>query len=122
IASFPQSISPGNEQRFYWSSEAADQQGNRNLIGIKNKSIDKLIDHVIFAKDRAELVAATRALDRVLLWNQYLVAQWHYPFDRLAYWDKFARPEKMPSVTPAFDRVWWVDAERAKALAAKRAQ
>lgn len=122
VTTWGQSISPGNEQRQYWSSEAADQEGNRNVIGIKNKTIDKLIDMLIFAKDRAELVAATRALDRVLLANHYLVAQWHYPFSRIAYWDKFGRPGKLPSITPAFDRVWWFDETRAKDLAAKRAQ
>ncbi len=122
VTTWGQSISPGNEQRQYWSSEAADQEGNRNVIGIKNKAIDKLIDILIFAKDRAELVATTRALDRVLLSNHYLVAQWHYPFNRIAYWDKFGRPDKLPSLTPAFDRVWWLDEVRAKDLAAKRAQ
>ena len=82
---FAQSLSPGNEQRDYWGSEAAGQDGSRNVIGIKNPAVDKLIDKIIFAKDRAELVAATRALDRVLLWNHYVVPQWHYPFERIAY-------------------------------------
>lgn len=122
VASWGQSISPGNEQRVYWSSQAADQEGSRNVIGIKNKAIDHLIDKVIFAKDREELVVATRALDRVLVWNHYLVAQWHYPFNRIAYWDKFGRPDKLPSLTPAFDRVWWSDEAKAKALAERRAQ
>jgi microcin C transport system substrate-binding protein len=122
VMSWGQSISPGNEQRQYWSSEAADQEGNRNVVGIKNRSIDKLIDKLIFARDRAELVAATRALDRVLLWNHYVVAQWHYPYSRIAYWDKFGRPDKLPSLTPAFDRVWWLDETKAKDLAARRAQ
>lgn len=122
VSSYGQSISPGNEQRVYWSSEAAGQEGTRNYIGIRNKAIDKLIDKVIFAKDRPELVAATRALDRVLIWNHYLVPQWYYPFDRMATWDKFGRPGKLPSQLPSFDRVWWFDEARAKDLAAKRAQ
>ena len=75
IASWPESLSPGNEQRDFWSSQAADTPGSRNYIGIKNPAIDALIERVIFAKDRAELVAATRALDRVLLWNHYVVPQ-----------------------------------------------
>ena len=86
----PQSFSPGNEQREFWGSEAADKEGSRNLIGIKNPAIDTLIDKIILAKDRADLVAATRALDRVLLWNHYVVPQFHSPFERLAFWDKFA--------------------------------
>ncbi len=107
---FAQSQSPGNEQRDFWGSAAADQEGSRNVIGIKNPAIDKLIDKIVFAKDRAELVAATRALDRVLLWNHYVVPQWHYPFDRIAIWDMFGRPQKLPSQTPAsLSRVWWID-------------
>ena len=73
---WPQSLSPGNEQRGYWGSQAADQSGSHNLIGIKNPAVDALIDQVIFAKSRADLVAATKALDRVLLWNHYVVPQW----------------------------------------------
>ena len=70
-----QSLSPGNEQREFWGSQAADRAGSQNTIGIKNPAIDALIDQVIFAKDRADLVAATKALDRVLLWNFYVVPQ-----------------------------------------------
>ena len=73
-----ESLSPGNEQRGYWGSQAADQPGSHNLIGIKNPAVDKLIDQVVFAKSRADLVAATKALDRVLLWNNYVVPQWTY--------------------------------------------
>ena len=73
-----QSLSPGNEQRDFWGSQAADQPGSRNLVGIKNPAVDALIDRVIFAKNRDELVAATKALDRVLLWNHYVVPQWTY--------------------------------------------
>jgi microcin C transport system substrate-binding protein len=121
-ATFAQSISPGNEQRFFWGSTVADQEGGRNAIGIKNPAIDKLIDKVIFAKDRAELVAATKALDRVLLWNAYGVSQWHYPYERLVYWTKFGRPEKLPSRSSSFERVWWYDDAAAKKLAEARSQ
>ena len=78
VANWGQSLSPGNEQRDYWGSQAADQPGSRNLVGIKNPAVDALIERVIFAKNRAELVAATKALDRVLLWNHYVVPQWTY--------------------------------------------
>src|SRR5690606_40763885 len=84
VASFPQSHSPGNEQREYWGSAAADKNGSRNIIGIKNPALDELIEDLVQAKDREEVVAATRAIDRVLLWNYYVVPQWHYPFDRVA--------------------------------------
>ena len=79
MSSWGESLSPGNEQREYWGSQAAEQAGSRNIIGIKNPAIDTLIERVIFAKDRDELVAATKALDRVLLWNHYVVPQWTYP-------------------------------------------
>jgi len=114
IASWPQSLSPGNEQRNFWGSQAADQPGSRNLIGIKNPAVDAMIDRVIFTKDRADLIAATKALDRVLLWNFYVVPQWTYPFVRTARWDRFGHPETMPKYgRSAFPAVWWWDPERA---------
>ena len=82
----------------YWGSQAADMAGSRNIVGIKNPAIDKLIDRVIFAKDRADLVAATKALDRVLLWNHYVVPQWNYPKVRTARWDRFGRPSESAQV------------------------
>ena len=114
VAGWGQSLSPGNEQRGYWSSQAADQAGSRNYVGIKNPAIDTLIDRVIFTKDRDDLVAATKALDRVLLWNYYVVPQWNYPFTRTARWDRFGRPETMPKYgRSAFPSVWWWDADKA---------
>jgi microcin C transport system substrate-binding protein len=112
--SWGESLSPGNEQRGNWGSQAADQPGSENLIGIKDPAIDALIDRVIFAKDRAELVAATKALDRVLLWNHFVVPQWTYGKQRTARWDRFGRPEKLPEYgASAFPTIWWWDAERA---------
>ncbi len=113
-ASWGESLSPGNEQRGYWSSQAADIPGSRNLVGIKNPAVDRLIERVIYAKDRAELVAATHALDRVLLWNFYVVPQWTYPKVRTARWDRFGRPEAMPKYgTSAFPAIWWWDKDKA---------
>ena len=122
VDNFAQSVSPGNEQRQFWGSESADKDGSRNTIGVKNPAIDKLIDKVVFAKDRAELVAATKALDRVLLWNFYCVPHWHYPYERLAYWDMFGRPEKLPSQTSAPMQVWWIDAAKVKTVDAGKAK
>ena len=114
VASWGQSLSPGNEQRGFWGSQAADQAGSRNLVGIKNPAVDKLIERVIFATSRDDLVAATRALDRVLLWNHYVVPQWSYPFQRTARWDRFSHPEKMPTyAASAFPTIWWWDADKA---------
>lgn len=114
VSSWGQSLSPGNEQREYWGSKAADRPGSRNSIGIKNPAVDKLIERVIYAKSREELVAATHALDRVLLWNNYVVPQWSYPFQRTARWDRFSHPETMPKyAASAFPTVWWWDAAKA---------
>jgi microcin C transport system substrate-binding protein len=114
ISSWPESLSPGNEQREYWGSQAADAAGSRNIIGIKNPAIDKLIERVIFTKDRDDLVAATKALDRVLLWNHYVVPQWNYPKVRTARWDRFGRPSELPKYgASGFPAIWWFDADKA---------
>lgn len=120
IDSFPQSESPGNEQRDFWGSAAADREGSRNTAGIKNPAIDKLIDKVVFATSREELVAATNALDRVLLWNFYVAPHWHYPYERIVTWDIFGRPEKLPSQSSGLTQVWWIDPQKQKALEAAR--
>ncbi|MGB6948962.1 MAG: extracellular solute-binding protein [Methyloceanibacter sp.] len=117
VANFAQSNSPGNEQRDFWGSDAAGREGSRNLIGIKDPAIDTLVDRVIFAKDREELVAATRALDRVLLWNEFVVPQWFSPRVRIAYWNRYGQPETLPDLTPGFLQVWWFDQEKADHLA-----
>ncbi|MEO9339172.1 extracellular solute-binding protein [Mesorhizobium sp. SB112] len=115
----PQSSSPGNEQRDYWGSQAADAQGSRNYSGIKNPVVDALVDRIIFATDRDDLVAATHALDRVLLWNYYIVPQFSRPNIFLAYWNKFGIPDKQPEYLGADIDSWWIDPEKEKALAAK---
>jgi microcin C transport system substrate-binding protein len=120
VGGFPQSISPGNEQRDYFGSISADKNGTRNTAGIKNPAVDKLIEKIVFAKDRDDLVAATRALDRVLLWNTYVVPHWNYPFERLATWDTFGRPAVLPRRMAALMQVWWIDPEKKKALDAAR--
>jgi microcin C transport system substrate-binding protein len=109
-----ESLSPGNEQREFWGSQAADVPGARNVLGIKNPAVDALIDKVIFAKDRAELVAATKALDRLLLWNFYVVPQFSYPFARYARWDRFSHAEPLPKYgRSGLPTLWWYDAEKA---------
>jgi microcin C transport system substrate-binding protein len=114
VSSWGQSLSPGNEQREFWGTQAADMAGSRNIIGIKNPAIDKLIERLIFAKDRDDLVAATKALDRVLLWNHYVVPQWNYPKVRTARWDRFGRPAELPKYgQSAFPSIWWYDADKA---------
>lgn len=116
---FGQSDSPGNEQREFWGSKAADTHGSRNLVGIKDPIVDALVDRIIFATDRDDLVAATHALDRVLLWSYYVVPQWHRPVVWLAYWNKFGIPDKQPAYIGADTDSWWIIPEKEKALAAK---
>jgi microcin C transport system substrate-binding protein len=114
VANWGESLSPGNEQREYWGSQSADMAGSRNIIGIKNPAIDKLIERVIYTKDRDDLVAATRALDRVLLWNHYVVPQWNYPKVRTARWDRFGRPSELPKYgLSGFPALWWFDPDKA---------
>lgn len=120
-AGWSQSISPGNEQRDYFSSQAADVPGSRNLPGIKNPAVDALIERIIFANDRAELVAACKAMDRVLLWNFYVVPQFDIPYERYARWDRFSRPDPLPKYgISGFPDIWWWDADKA-AKTGKRA-
>lgn len=114
IDQWGESLSPGNEQREFWGSQAADVPGARNTIGIKNPAVDALIEKVIYAKDRGELVAATHALDRVLLWNFYLVPQFTYGFSRYARWDRFSHAEPLPKYgRSGLPTLWWYDAEKA---------
>ncbi len=120
IMGFGQSFSPGNEQRSYWGSAAADQTGSRNAIGIKDPVIDELVEMVINAPDRDSLVQRTRALDRVLLWGHYLVPQFHVGEDRYAHWDKFSWPETL-SIRGTSPTLWWIDEDKETALAARRA-
>ncbi len=110
-----QSESPGNEQRLFWSSAAADAADSRNFAGIRNPVVDELIEGLISACTREELVAWTRALDRVLLWNFYVIPNWHVRADRVIYWDKYQRPA-MPVKSGVNTSLWWFDADRAAAL------
>lgn len=118
VSGFGQSESPGNEQRDFWSSEAAGRQGSRNVIGIQNPAVDALIEKIIDARDRKSLITATRALDRVLLWNHYVIPQWHVRNDRIAYWDKFGIPKHPKYGADAMS--WWIDEEKASALRRKK--
>ncbi len=102
-----QSESPGNEQREFWSSSRADMPGSRNLIGIKNPVIDQLVEEIITARTREDLVTRTRALDRILQWNYYTIPQWYFGAWRLAWWNKLDHPAKLSGMTPAILDTWW---------------
>lgn len=117
ITGWAQSLSPGNEQREFWGSLAADRQGSRNYAGIKNPAIDDIIEKLIVAESREELVMHTRALDRILLWNHYTIPQLRSYQDRLAYWNKFGVPGRIPLQGPV-PFSWWYDEAKVAALAA----
>ncbi len=120
ITVWGQSENPGNEQRSDWTSAAAKQPGSRNLAGIHDPVVDQLVDGIIAAPDRKQLVAYTRALDRVLLWSFYVIPNWHIAADRVLYWDKFSRPPVPVKVGVMVNR-WWYDTVKATNLAARRA-
>jgi microcin C transport system substrate-binding protein len=121
VALFPQSLSPGNEQREFFGSQSADEPGSRNVLGIKSPVIDELIEELINAPDRAGLVAHTRALDRVLQYDYYVVPQFHLGAFWVAYWDKFRRPEIAPKYGLGFD-TWWVDPNAEQSVEAKKGE
>lgn len=111
-----QSLSPGNEQNEYWGSEAADREGSQNYVGIKNPAVDALIQRIVYAEDRDTLVAATKALDRVLLHNEYVVPQFRAPNDRIVYWDRIDHTD-LPKFTTGFPMTWWYDKQKAEDIA-----
>ena len=115
VAGWGQSNSPGNEQRSYWSTAAADIPNTRNFPGIKDPVIDEIIELVVYAEDRKSLVERTRALDRVLLYGYYVIPNWHIQNHRVLYWDKFSRPTGYLISGIMFDR-WWYDEAKAAAL------
>ena len=119
VFTFSQSLSPGNEQRNFWSSQAADTNGSRNIIGIKNNVVDLLIENLINAKDREDLITITKALDRVLLWNYYVIPQWHISSYRVLYWDIFDQPKQKPKYSLGFD-TWWVNQNKYNNISSQR--
>ena len=116
IGGWGQSESPGNEQRNYWSSAAADSPAARNFVGIQDPVIDELIELVITAPSRESLVARTRALDRVLLHHHFVIPNWHLSKRRIAYWDKFDRPPDGNAKIGTSFNWWWFDAQKAARL------
>ena len=120
VSSRGQSLSPGNEQRNFWTTAAADIEGSQNLAGIRDPAIDALVDQLIQAPDRATLVATTRALDRVLQWGHYVIPNWHIRSFRLIYWNKFGRPATPPRYGLGYPDTWWVDPDTLAALDAAR--
>ena len=109
------SLSPGNEQAFYWGTAAADQEATRNYPGVRDPVVDALIDRMTKVRERDDFVAVVQALDRVLLWGHYFVPLYHLNDDRIAYWDRLIRPEKTPLYGPLTETWWHASAAHGKA-------
>ena len=118
VGGFPQSSSPGNEQREFWTSGAADNPGSRNFIGLRDPAIDQLVENLINANSRQSLVNHARALDRVLLWGYYVIPNWHIKTWRVAYWNHIGHPDVSPKYDVGID-TWWI---KPQAPAATNAQ
>ena len=116
IRRYVQPNTPGIEQKTYFSSETVNIPGSRNFAGIKNPAVDSLIDKIITARNREDLKNATRALDRVIMWNKFFIPQWYKGMHNIAYWDKFGQPEIRPRYDTGFLDTWWYDEEKAKLL------
>ncbi|NWA26051.1 ABC transporter substrate-binding protein [Pseudomonas gingeri] len=118
VGSFPQSSSPGNEQREFWKSSSADKPGSRNLLGLKDPAVDTLVEALIDSDSRQSLVEHARALDRVLQWGFYVIPNWHINTWRVAYWDHIGHPK----VSPAYDvglYTWWIKPDAKPAVSLK---
>ena len=119
VTGYGQSRSPGNEQRYMWSSEAAETPGSRNYMGIKNPAIDELIDTIVKAESRTELIASLQAMDRILTHQFYIVPHWYIAYDRVVYWQKFMHPKINPSQSPIINNIlewWWWNKDKARNL------
>jgi microcin C transport system substrate-binding protein len=113
VQRYVQNNTPGIEQKTYYGSAMADTPGSRNLAGIKNPAVDYLVDRVIGSNSRKELITAVHALDRVLMWNKYMVPQWYKGVHNLAYWNKFERPKVKPKFDLGMLDTWWYSPQKA---------
>lgn len=116
VGSLLQSDSLGNEQRDFFASSRADLVGSRNFAGIKNPVVDDLVEHLIQSSSHEILCSRGKALDRVLLWNFYMIPMWHKGADMIAYWDKFGHPQKASPYYPYLVNTWWYDKTKADAI------
>ncbi|MBT7272443.1 MAG: ABC transporter substrate-binding protein, partial [Nitrospina sp.] len=119
VANYPQSRSPGNEQRSMWSTEASSTPGSRNYMGIKNPAVDDLINNIVEAKSRKKLINSIQAMDRILTHQFYIVPNWYISYDRIVYWNKFSHPKINASQSIIINNIlewWWHDENKATAL------
>lgn len=117
-AVIPQSLSPGNEQRYFFHSSAKDMPGSYNYAGISDPAVDQLVDKIIAAPNREELITRCRAMDRILLQGYYLIPNWYTSNWHLAFWNKFSYPKKFPPYGVGFFG-WWIDKTKLERLEKK---
>ncbi|MER2520185.1 MAG: extracellular solute-binding protein [Bdellovibrionales bacterium] len=117
---FGQSLSPGNEQYDFWSSTKANTKGSRNRIGVRDPAVDDIVNRLIRSQSREELVTACHALDRLLLWQHYVIPHWHFGAYRVAAWDIFGRPNTPPPYGLDIIGDWWIDSSKAEKINALR--
>ena len=115
VLGWGQSLSPGNEQRGFWTTAAAKRPASNNWSGLQNRAVDDLVEQLIAAPDRKQLVLRTRALDRLLLSLHLGIPNWHTPFERIVFWDKFGYPDK-PTISGTDIMTWWFDPAKASRL------
>jgi microcin C transport system substrate-binding protein len=121
VLKFPQFLTPGEEQRGYFGSKAADMPGSKNVSGLKNPAVDALINRVVNAKTRDELIVAARALDRVVMWSEIVIPHWFKGAHNIAYWNKYERPATKPRYDLGLLDTWWFNSEKAKFIEAGEA-
>ncbi len=124
VVGYPQSRSPGNEQRYMWGGEAANTPGSRNYMGIQNPAVDELIEKIVQADSRKDLVNHIQAMDRILTHQFYVVPHWYIAYDRIVYWNRFSYPKINPSQSAIINNIlewWWWDEDKAQKLKKARA-
>ncbi len=115
-----QPMTPGVEQRNFWSSPSANVTGSFNFSGIQDPAVDALVENLVRAKNRGESVAAARALDRALSWNWYVIHNWYSGTYRLGLWDRFGRPAVKPKFDLGLLETWWIDPAKDAKLGLRR--
>ena len=111
VSSWGQSLSPGNEQRIMWTTQAAETPGSRNYSGLANEAVDALVEKIVVAGDRKSLSSSVRALDRILQWHFLVVPHFHIASARIVYWDRFGIPKKFPTKSAPSVLYWWIKAK-----------
>ncbi|MCG8544199.1 MAG: ABC transporter substrate-binding protein, partial [Alphaproteobacteria bacterium] len=121
VQKFPQFLTPGEEQRGYFGSDSAKMAGSKNISGVKNPAVDAMIDRMVNADNRAELTVAARAMDRVLMWNNFVIPHWYKGRHNIAYWNRFQRPAVKPRYDLGVLDTWWYDPKKAAQIEADKA-